>query len=179
MKKNIRNKGFTLAETLLAIMILLMVSGIMASGIPTAINVYHKVVDAANANALISTTTTELRDRLALAKDVEVEGNTVKFTGSNGKNYELYLTSSGDRGLYVEDVTAGITGNGDSRMLVSDSAANKNLYVKYESVSVAADMSYIKFINLSVQRDDDSTVFDTIDEFDVKLINIQENDDES
>ena len=38
-------KGFTLAETLIAIAILLMVSGLMAGGIPAAINVYNKAVD--------------------------------------------------------------------------------------------------------------------------------------
>ena len=38
------NDAFTLAETLLAILILLMVSAIVAAGIPVAKNAYEKVV---------------------------------------------------------------------------------------------------------------------------------------
>ena len=66
MKKIIYRKhhaihGFTLAETLLAVLILLMVSSIVAAGIPSARRAYEKVVLASNAEVLLSTTITTLR----------------------------------------------------------------------------------------------------------------------
>jgi len=41
--------GFSLAETLVAILILLLVSVIVANGVPVAQNAYEKVVVGANA----------------------------------------------------------------------------------------------------------------------------------
>ena len=55
-KKLHSSKAFTLAETLLAVLILLMVSTIVATGIPVARNAYEKVVLASNAEVLLSTT---------------------------------------------------------------------------------------------------------------------------
>ena len=62
--KKIRNKlhnrkGFSLAETLMAVLILLMVSAVVAAGIPMAREAYEKAVDAANAQTLLSTTITK------------------------------------------------------------------------------------------------------------------------
>ena len=68
--KKIRDAhGFTLAETLLAVLILLMVSGIVAAGIPVAKKAYEKVVLAADAQLLLSTTVAELRDEIGTAWD--------------------------------------------------------------------------------------------------------------
>ena len=73
--KRIRNKlasshGFTLAETLVCVLILLMVTGIVAAALPTASNVYTGAVDAANAQILESTAITVLRDELSTARDI-------------------------------------------------------------------------------------------------------------
>ena len=66
-----KNKnGFTLAETLITVLILLMVSGIVAGGVPAAANAYIKAVDAANAHVLLSTTVNALRDEFSTAWDV-------------------------------------------------------------------------------------------------------------
>ncbi len=59
--------GFSLAETLIAILILLMVSAIVAGAMPAAASAYQKTVDAANAQILLSTAMTVLRDELALS----------------------------------------------------------------------------------------------------------------
>ena len=47
--------GFSFAETLIAILILLLVSSIVAAALPSASNVYVKSVDTANAQVLLST----------------------------------------------------------------------------------------------------------------------------
>ena len=92
--------GFTLAETLLAVLILLMVSVIVATGVPVAKNAYEKVVVAANAQVLLSTAVNTLRDELGTAWDVEVveEGETepkIKyFCADTGARAEICFSLS-------------------------------------------------------------------------------------
>ena len=49
------SKGFTLAETLLAMIILLMVTSVAAGGIPAAVRAYRNTAEAANARVLMTT----------------------------------------------------------------------------------------------------------------------------
>lgn len=73
MEKKKRNSraGFTLAETLMAVLIMLLVSGIVAAGIPAAKNAYEKVVLASNAEVMLTTAESALRDELGTAWNVE------------------------------------------------------------------------------------------------------------
>jgi type II secretory pathway pseudopilin PulG len=73
LKKN--SRGFSLAETLICILILLMVSAIVGAAIPTASNVFVKTVDAANAQVVLSTAMTALRDELGTATQVKKEAD--------------------------------------------------------------------------------------------------------
>lgn len=73
MKQRIVKKnrgGFTLAETLIAVLILLMVSGIVAAGIPAAKEALTKAVDASHSQLLLSTTMTALRNELGSARSI-------------------------------------------------------------------------------------------------------------
>ena len=56
--------AFTLAEALVATIIMLLVTSIMVAGIPAAIRAYDKVVIASNAEVLMSTAMAELRNAL-------------------------------------------------------------------------------------------------------------------
>ena len=55
---------------------------IVAAGVPVAAAVYAKIITAANAQTLLSTTMTALRDELGTASDVDVEGTTITYTKS-------------------------------------------------------------------------------------------------
>ena len=167
MKQTVKRskQGFTLAETLLAMLILLMVSGLMASGIPTAINIYHKIVDASNAQALISTTMTELRDKLAMAHDFENSSDTVlTYIGDNGRKHKLSFESN--NGVYIEDITG--DGKSDSRLLVSDPAASKNLYVSFDSIEYENGVVTIE--DLKVNKKDSTTVYIDIAEYKIMVL---------
>ncbi len=92
-KNNRKRSGFTLAETLITVLILLMVSTVVAAGIPAASNAYVKVVDASNEEVLLSTTMSALRNELSMATDVVV------VVSSDGKSKSVtYYNSS--RGSY-------------------------------------------------------------------------------
>ena len=124
-KKLKNNKGFTLAEVLAALLILLLMTAIVAAGIPVAARVYTKAVDAANAQVLLSTTVTELRYMLSKASEITVEGNVIKFSDDTYGKMQI-ANSSGIELTYA---------NGTTRKIVSDEAATKNLTNSYETVS--------------------------------------------
>ena len=176
---NTRKSGFTLAETLLAMMLLLIASALLASGIPVAFNAYKKVTLTAEANVLISTTMTELRDKLAFSEDVTVEGKSVVFTSNNGRNYTLSFDSDRE-GLYLLDSSDtdydpknGDAYISDSHMLVSDEAAVRELCVDYSEVRIAGNVLIFENLNVYRKGDDQRTEASAlikIPEFDVKLL---------
>ncbi len=72
MKKALQKRntkaGFSLAETLVAVTILVLIS---ASALPAAMRVYRNAVDASNAQVLLTTTVNALRNELSTATEVE------------------------------------------------------------------------------------------------------------
>ena len=73
-EKQRRSAGFSLAETLLAVIILLLVSGIVAAGMPAAKTAYEKVVLASNAEVMLSSAESALREELGTAWGIQLEG---------------------------------------------------------------------------------------------------------
>ena len=156
--------GFTLAETLLAVLILLMVSVIVATGVPVAKNAYEKVVVAANAQVLLSTAVNTLRDELGTAWDVEVveEGETepkIKyFCADTGARAEIYLNAEKGtvyRKRFADMDELGISVATDQDgPLVSPQASTDRLRVKYDSVTMAGDV--VTFEGLKVYLKDDA-----------------------
>lgn len=101
MKERIRkyDSGFSLAETLMAVLILLLVASVVAAGIPAAVNAYTKAVDAANAQTLLSTTVNALRSELSTAWGVEISppGHTDEiyyYSSRTGSKTRLYIDST-------------------------------------------------------------------------------------
>lgn len=155
IKKLKMGSGFTLAETLMTVLILLMVSGVVAGGIPAAVTAYGKAVDAANAQVLISTTVNALRAELCTAKDVHEDKTNSNeaifyispFTGSKTRLYLGALEGSSEETIIVQDfykydesgpqVESNKPNN--PRRLVTKSAATKNLEVTFESFGWATD----------------------------------------
>lgn len=163
MRRLKRQSGFTLAETLLAILILMLVGIIVTSGIPAAQNAYNKVVLGANAQAMLSTAVTALRDELGTAWQVKsVDDQTIEyFNASTGAKSRIFLDAEGDYpSISVRDyipLTAEedqapqsmeelIHGNasgteivkaGSAYHLVPDSSDSNRLYVTYESIALS------------------------------------------
>ena len=143
-KKLKDNKGFTLAETLLAVIILLLVSTIVATGMPAAKSAYEKIVVAANAQVLLSTGATALRDELGTAWDVKVEDDkkTVTYNSSDtGGKSQIFLNSEDQDKIYIQEYVKNDylnlvegTSVGEKRLLVSDKAANGDLVITYEGI---------------------------------------------
>jgi len=180
MKRNITGKaGFTLAETLLATLLLLIASALLVTGIPVAFRAYKTVTLTAEANVLISTTMTELKDKLAFCEDLAIADKKISFTSNNGRQYTLSYDAD-KAGLYLLDTTDNDYNPGkddnythDSQMLVSDEAAVRELCVDYSEVSI--DGNVLTFKDLNVYRKSDmqhteNNALVKIPEFDVRLL---------
>lgn len=161
-RKKLKSKrGFTLAETLLAVLILLMVSTILASGVPAAKNAYEKVVLASNAEVLLSTTVSALRNELGTAKDIERNGTTLTYyneaRGSTSKIYKYVGTEDVSGVIMIQRYakTGDIGVDSAAVRLISKTASTEDLYVTYEGVAYANGI--VTFTNLSVNRESGRT----------------------
>lgn len=150
--------GFTLAETLLAVLILLLVSSIVVAGIPAAQKAYVNVVIGANAQGLLATTVSALREEIGTAWNVTCEGNTLTYYSAG--TGALTTLECKDDGIYIQEYTS-VTGLnteakksvGEPRLLVSAEAATRDLAVSYEGVGFdKEDKGVIVFSGISVKH---------------------------
>ena len=176
MKNRIRRKlhsirAFTLAEMLLAVLILLMVSAIVASGIPVAKNAYERVVLASNADVLLSTTISTLRNELGTARDITKQeavpgepmaANTIitYYNTARGAYSRIYV-ASGEKPVIMFQRYYNKDGLGVSEELnpdlkpvplISEKTATGDLYVTYTSVTYDKDLGIVTFNGLAVNR---------------------------
>ena len=166
-KGNRAQSGFTLAESLIAMLILMMVSVIVAAGVPSARNAYEKIVIKANAQVGLSTAVSALRDELGSSRKVDETpdggaDSITYYSSRTGRKSKISLKEENDPKAeeiwiddYIhdddyEDVEA--AGYDKSRPLVSMSAMNKNLYITYDNVSYNKDERRIIFTKLAVYR---------------------------
>lgn len=154
--------AFTLAETLITVLILLMVSAVVAGGVPAAANAYRKAVDAANAYSLLSTTVNALRDELSTAWNVSVSGNKITYyssdTGSQStisvSGNDIILQQYNDWSNEYLDSTSTVS-KPEPRPLVTDAAKIKGkLSVTYSSVAFDKDAGIITFTGLGVSNNE-------------------------
>ena len=166
LKKLKKGSGFTLAETLMTVLILLMVSGVVAGGIPAAVTAYGKAVDAANAQVLLSTTVNALRAELCTAKDVHKTDSEEliyisPFTGSKTKLYLGTLETDDENAeetilvqdfLKFDESGPQKEDNNKPRRLVTKKAATKNLEVTFESFDWEKKDEVLVFNNIKVTK---------------------------
>ncbi len=160
-----RGEGFSLAETLIAILILLMVSSIVAAALPTASYVYQKTVDAANAQVLLSTVMTELRNELSDAviespKAGDEATTTITYMNGSGGYRELSLVTTGTaeaRGIKLTvreydpaDGKIKASTTQPARLLVNSTAATNDLVVSFKDVSISDGV--LTFTDLTVKK---------------------------
>lgn len=69
------HKGLSVLELLLTTIILLLITQMMADGIPVVIRLYRRTVDTANAQAYLSTTMIALRSKLSVASGVNIDAD--------------------------------------------------------------------------------------------------------
>ena len=174
MKPNKRSvSGFSLTEMLVTLLIMTLVSTLLATGIPVAIDTYHKTVNSANAQIALSTTLTVLRSEIGTSTDVRVVGGKIYYVTDEGYWASIgNPTPHGDatfRGLekqyYTgtpESVTAdsitGLTKMEDLCLpVVSDSAITQPLHVTFSVETLNAGDKQVTISSLLVKDGVEST----------------------
>lgn len=167
-------RGFTLAETLLAVLILLLVSVIVATGIPAAKNAYYKVVLGANAQSLLSTTATALRNELGTAWDVEVSGKDVSYyKADSGVRATLCL---GENPIKVKEETRSVldststNGRREYNLLPAKAATDK-MSIRCSAEPIDDGDDFVVF-NLTVYGSDGSTVIASLNNLAIKVLSM-------
>lgn len=169
-KKIKEQKGFSLAEVLMAVMIVLLVSAVVAAGIPAAVRAYNKVVDSSNAQVLLSNAMTRLRDELGKASEISIgtDNTTISYKNSYGIITKIQLK---DNSIYVQEY-ADYDDNGTYlHPLVSDAASGKTLYITYDSVT--NEDGVVAFSDLTVHyKADSSKTLASAESFKVRVLTV-------
>ena len=193
------NKGFTLAETLLAVLILLLVSTIVAAGIPAAKSAYENVVLASNAEVLLSTTISALRNELGTSEIIDtpsasfvinysdegsdesvIASNAILFYNENRGSFSAIFKDSSDNNAiqsarYIgydpvrKEISSDKRVNSKPERLISKAAATNDLYVTYDSVTYNKETRIVTFSNLSVNHGE-TTGLASRDNFSIRVI---------
>ena len=159
MNKNVelnkkKNAGFTLAEVLVACIIIVLLTAVGARGISTAAHAYFNVIDRANASTLLSTSLSELRNELSVATNVSIDDNSIVYRSGRSGNESKIKNGTDDSGIVVSEFVNNT--NYFDRLLVTSQAATEKLHCEYESVSYADGVIIIN--NISVIKDDKTLV---------------------
>ncbi len=150
------NAGFTLTEMLIALLITVMVTAIVAAGIPVAVNSYTRIVTSANAQILLSTTMTCLRDELGTASHIKIEDGVISYTNSHGAKSAIYIGEDNDPRIYVHVNTDNTQTGGYKYPLVSREASDNKLHVTYVINGYSGGV--LTFTDITVKNGDETLV---------------------
>ena len=157
--------GFSVAELLIAILILSMVSMVVAGGIPVARDAYNKITVSANKQVLLSTTVYALRSELGTATEIyNCDGNTIEYrSGKNGGRSRISIEE--ERIMIQEFIpddsddssgTSG-TGTGDNsdklKRELSPEIEKDGLYVVCSSLDGDKSEGVITFTGVTVKKE--------------------------
>ena len=151
-------RGFTLVETLVALLIVTMVSVIVATGVPSAINAYRNAVASSNAQVALSTVATALRDELSTATSASATNADGSIAYTCGEGYEATIKNgtSPNRGPVKSTVDGRVTASEQAWTLVPNAqlsaSQSDQLTVTFKSISFDATNKVFKVYGLCVKK---------------------------
>lgn len=155
-KKLNTQRGFSLAETLVVVLIILLVSSVIAAGMPAAQKAYNNVLVTADAQVYMSTALTELRKELATATDISV-------------------SDSGDTVNYINPVTGECAITFDGTELKISRYGDSSTFNKLVQRSRDSSLSVKFTADKPFTYDEESGIF-TVGEFEVSSSKIQDSE---
>ncbi len=170
-----RKAGFTMVEMLMTTLILLMVSAILAAGIPVAVNAYEKVLDAANSQLLLSTTISRLEQELSTAVEIwtDTDNKTLTSYSHYRESYKITPTIDTTEGIILkyskhnDSDTIQLPQNKDKTKneiaLVTGKTETASFYVTYDSIEYDSTNNLftvkdLKVLKVGVAKETDSDI---------------------
>ena len=162
IKKLHNSQGFSLTELLVAVLILSLVSATVAGGVPVARDAYNKVVVAANAEVMLSTAISAIRNEIGTADNVKVSSDNKVYYHKLSTGSMNEMSSDGSDGISLrenikwdpakeeEDTESAGSESGSSRRLVSQKAGTDELIITYDTVSKSGNI--VSFSKIQVKR---------------------------
>ena len=144
-------RGFTLAETMAAILLMSFVGLIVTGGISMSARVYGRITQRSNAELLLSTTLLELRDELDRVEEVTLgsyrsdwKAYPLEKYRSSNVNWRKLATkmdlNDPPAGIYIVPDKGYIDNTvGTPQLLVSEAAATDELYATYDKILFESD----------------------------------------
>lgn len=150
LKKNRSSEGFSLAETLVALIIILLVSSVVAAGMPAATQSYLKVRESANAQVYLSTVLTELRNEFTTAREIKpVEGGLQYINPITGESTIIFNSETGNFDLTTYKDLDGI---GKKRQIVSTALSDRfSMVFEGEAVPLSYSDGVVKVSGFEVK----------------------------
>ena len=155
------HRGFSLSELLVTVVIVSLLSIMIATGVRASLNSYKKVTDEANAEVLLSTCASMLRNELSTAVEITAEDNCIVFRQS-GSGCKVSLRSIsmdgaggpvqiclGSVGVNPETGSESIT---SERPFISQVTGTEGLFVSFDEISYTDECVTIK--GLAVRKKD-------------------------
>ena len=140
-----KKSGFSLMETVVSLLIIVLMSGMMVTGIRLAVKVYTTVVDKANAQVLLTTTETILRNELSTARNIKELTDGISY--QNNVTGQKYTLSSPDA-----DILKIQNGKTEEKRLIAETTGTKNLHIHFETIELSDDKRYITVSGLTVTK---------------------------
>ena len=178
-------RAFSLTEMMVAMLIMVLASTLMAAGIPVAIDTYQKTVKVANAQVALSTTVEVLKSELGRATDIQYDAtnkvifycaddgywaairNTVDGESNHGLVKQYYTQN--DDGTFTELLSESeqplIYPLVSDAVFVGSQSAGEEMWLSFSHADLESG-NYISIANLYVYENSDNSDSHVYDESD-------------
>lgn len=182
MHKLIKSQGgFTLTELLATIIVVTLATTMVAAGIPSAIESYGKMVDSSNAQSLLSTTTTILREELAMSTEVEMVDGTISYTSDeSGRTNTISIKASGEGVVHPGEIMISLDGADPTPLAPLGASSGKDtgeLYVTCTGIELDETNTVVTFSGIKVNKDKYDQPLASADTYSIRLISNAELND--
>lgn len=146
--------GLTLTEMLVTVLIMVLASSLMVTGISTALDTYRKTVNTSNAQMALSTTLSVLKSELGVSTDVRVvtvegAGPTIFYESDEGTWASIDNPKDHDghtfRGLEKQYFAGTPAPNTDKSSVSGLGAALEDMYYPIVSDAAISDPLHVRF----------------------------------
>ncbi len=137
------NKGSTLAELLMTVLIIALIGSVLGGGLMVVQRCYRQITERSHAATLLSSTATLLADQLEYATDLSIDGDSISFLNANSK-VRARISWTEAEGIVLSYQGGGAEekgasdseemGTGGKTALVSEAGLTDALYTSFDSI---------------------------------------------